>query len=43
MRFAAGPRIVTYGFAATCKSVIPDASTNSAPRNNGYAAAAAAG
>ncbi len=30
----AGPRIVTYGFAATCNSVIPDASTNSAPRNS---------
>ena len=37
------PRIATNGFAETCKSVMPDASTNSASRNIGYERWPAAG
>src|SRR5262245_66010481 len=40
---ACGPRIATYGFAATCSSVMPDARTKRAPRNIGYERLAAAG
>ena len=38
-----GPSTATYGFAATCRAVIPPASTISAPRNNGYDGTLAAG
>src|SRR5580700_4295399 len=37
------PNTVTYGFAATCRHVIPAASTISANRNNGYEGTLAAG
>ena len=37
------PSAATNGLAATCSSVIPEASTNSASRNRLYERAAAAG
>src|SRR3979411_688014 len=37
------PSTVTYGFAATCRHVIPAARTISANRNNGYDGTLAAG
>ncbi len=37
------PRTATKGLAATCSSVMPDASTKSAPRNIAYERAPAAG
>jgi hypothetical protein len=40
---AAGPSVVTYGLAPTSRKACPHASTNNAPRNNGYARADAAG
>ena len=41
--YRAGPRMATYGLAATCKMVMPDASTNSAPKNSPYTRCEAAG
>ena len=38
-----GPSSATYGLAATCSTVMPVASTNSAPRNAGYRCRLAAG
>src|SRR5438445_8660245 len=37
------PRTTTYGFAATCRPVMPAARTMSAPRNSGNDAKDAAG
>ena len=39
----AGPRMATYGLAATCRMVMPEASTNSAPRHRPYTRCEAAG
>ena len=38
-----GPSNATYGLAATCSTVMPVASTNSAPRKASYTRSSAAG